>query len=533
MGEHERLIDDDIEHDDARGLPQPATDDELALEHDDQARADELAYMQLEHGALDLKPRLADEDDHAEAPGKTSAKSPLGAIRFADDATLASVANGTTALSKGAAGIHVIKVQRALAELGHLDGADVSGTLDDKTVAAIKKFQAHRGLTESGTLDAATMIALDGMFKNHAVEALRAASKKAPLAPKGKSYAKGSAPKELLEGTHKLTKAEKKAFADGISTEQVAGATGTLPKFKNKVGGETYEQRLEALLVKLIDRQLSWAKKDEAARSAGHVYDWGDINNVAQQSAAATDAIFGKYARGNPLQGTGPDANIKDAWETKEKQLAADPSLGDGWAEWRVEKLLTGNKAVKDLDKEHGAIQTRATEKAIVSRVRTKLATSRRDDLILIHKAWPAFASGGDVFIQRIQERDAGGKIDNAKGRDYMWKQFQTIIHEYIHTLEHEDHVKYRSRLDAQKGGFTLREGVTDYFTKVVYNNTVKTPTLRKAVEGPFHEPGVTHAVGDLTTYGESENAERAAGIVGFDNMAAAFFLGHTELIGG
>src|SRR5690606_13892102 len=105
--------------------------------------------------------------------------------------------------------------------------------------------------------------------------------------------------------------------------------------------------------------------------------------------------IFGKYARGNPLQGTGPNANIKDAWETKEKQLAADPSLGDGWAEWRVEKLLTGNKAVKDLDKEHGAIQTRATEKAIVSRVRTKLATSRRDDLILIHNAWPAFASGG------------------------------------------------------------------------------------------------------------------------------------------
>jgi hypothetical protein len=533
MGERERLRDDDLERDDARVLPQPANDDELAVERDDQARAGGLASLQLEHGTLNDEPRLAGED-HVEVGGTTTPTSLLGAIRFGHDAALADVASGKSTLNKGSAGIHVSKVQQALAELGLLDGAYVSGTVDDKTVDAIKQFQVRQGLTESGKVDAATMVALDGKFTGYAVEALRAKSKKASLAPKGTSYAKGSAPKELLDGTHKPTTAEKKAFADAISTEQVAGAFGgRLPTFKNEVGGETYEQRLEALVDRLIDSQLTWAKKDETTRSTGHVYQWGDIDKVAQQSADATDAIFGKYARGNALQGTGPDANIKDAWETKTKELTADPSLGDGWAQWRVEKLLTGSKQVKELDKEHGAIQTRATEKAIVDRVHAKLATSRKADLILIHKAWPAYASGTDVFIQRAQHRDAAGKIDNAKSRDYMWKQFQTIIHEYIHTLEHKDHVMYRRGLGQQKGGFTLREGVTDYFTKVVYNNTDKTPALRTAVEGPFHDAGVTHTVGNLTTYGESENAERGAGIVGFDNMAAAFFLGHTALLGG
>lgn len=114
-----------------------------------------------------------------------------------------------------------------------------------------------------------------------------------------------------------------------------------------------------------------------------------------------------------------------------------------------------------------------------------------------------------------------------------MWKQFQTIIHEYIHTLEHPEHVKYRETIDEAKGGFTLREGTTDYFTKIAYNNTDRSDTtLRKGVEGPFHDPKVTQKIPDLTTYRQSANAERAASVVGLKNMCAGFFLGRVDLIG-
>src|SRR4029079_17823545 len=39
----------------------------------------------------------------------------------------------------------------------------------------------------------------------------------------------------------------------------------------------------------------------------------------------------------------------------------------------------------------HGAIQSRAEEKAIVDASRTKSATARKAELVLIHKAWPAW----------------------------------------------------------------------------------------------------------------------------------------------
>ena len=69
-----------------------------------------------------------------------------------------------------------------------------------------------------------------------------------------------------------------------------------------------------------------------------------------------------------------------------------------------------------------------------------------------------------------------------------------------------------------------MREGTTDYFTKIAYNNAPITDVVRTAVEGPFHEKGITHPLPRLTTYREAANAEKVAGIVGLPNLCGAFF---------
>jgi hypothetical protein len=53
-----------------------------------------------------------------------------------------------------------------------------------------------------------------------------------------------------------------------------------------------------------------------------------------------------------------------------------------------------------------------------------------------------------------------------------------------------------------QQGSFILREGITDYFTKISYNNNTDRSDmkLRKAVESPYHEDGITHRPPDLHT---------------------------------
>jgi len=149
-----------------------------------------------------------------------------------------------------------------------------------------------------------------------------------------------------------------------------------------------------------------------------------------------------------------------------------------------------------------------------------------RTELIETHKGWPGYAGGGKIFIQRFKD------ADDEVNRWSMWNFYQTFIHEYIHTLEHADYTAYRSGLAAQKGGFTLREGTTDYFTKIVWNSIAIDDALRKKIEGPFHIATKKFAVQPVNTYKESQNAERLAGIVGLRNLAAAFFLGKVELIG-
>lgn len=540
--EERELLDEDVnweateeeegEESEGGSLPEPVSDEAQTEAGDDQARAGGMVDLQLEREFHSHDDHDHEDEDHTEGKGKGKGKVHLSSVRFSDDATLIKVARNKKVLEKGATGDHITKIQQALAELGHLDVADVTGTIDDKTVAAIKAFQTAKGLSDDGEVGKDTMRALDGAFGDYSVEAKRAMGKTPSTLPtKGTQYPVGSAPKELLEGTDKPTAGERTAFDKAISTEQVADASGKLPKFKKKKAKE-YERKLEKLVDSLIDNQLKWAKEMDTARTAGFVYDWGDVDKVAIESQKATDAVFGKYAVGNPLTATGIAPNIKDAWKNKEDELAADASVADGWAWWRVEKLITGNREVRKLDKKYGAIQSRPREAAIVDRVHTKLEASRRDDLILIHKAWPGYADEGEVFIQRIQKRDSAGNVDKAEGRNFMWDTFQTLIHEYIHTLEHDEHVAYRQGKTEQQGDKTLREGVTDYFTKIAYNATPITPALRKAVEGPFHETAVVHDIPPLGTYDEAINAERAAAIVGFDNMAAAFFLGEVELIG-
>jgi peptidoglycan hydrolase-like protein with peptidoglycan-binding domain len=466
------------------------------------------------------------------APTEAPSAGPLSSPRFAGDADLTAVAEGKKLLDAGATGIAVTKVQRALVELGQALGA--SGAIDADTQQALKAFQTSKGLAATGRVERATMLALDTAFVGYAVEGAALKALHPSTSPtEGTPYPVGAAPKELLAGTHLPTGDEKTAIADAISTEVKANpTTGKLPTFQETVKGQRYGDRIAAAVNSEVDAQLAVAKAAAAERKAGHLYDWGDVEKVAVESKHAADASFGSYATGKPLKATGIDAKIKDAWEFKEKELA-DPAEADSAAVWRVNKILAGDDEVSQIDAEHGAIQSRAAEKNIIDAVRAKIAAARRADLLLIHTWWPGFADRGTIYIQRIQKTNPKtGQVDKPIGRAYMWREFQTIIHEYIHTLEHPAHLKYRASLKQQQGGFVLREGTTDYFTKIAFNNAPITDAVRARVEGPFHEAGVTHPLPPLNTYRESMNAEKVAGIVGLPNLCGAFFLGQTELVG-
>lgn len=450
------------------------------------------------------------DDDHDEA-GPQAESDP---IRFDQDAILAQVKAGTLTLEIGSPNSSAItKIKQGLAEAGHLAVAEVSSVFDAATKTAVEAFQTSKGLTVNGKVDSATLLALEAVFNNdYQVE---------------RDILAGKTAANLDEGTRALTDEDRAAVSEALSTETRADpVTGLDPTFVPTIAAGNYYDRVKDTTERILLLQWERLGKGKEADHAdpAKLHDWSAIGNLAQESKKATDNTFGTYKVGPALE---PNVNIMDGWEDKERQMGVSSAAKDQAANWRVQKIIEGDPAVLAIDVEHGAKQSRAAEKTILDRIKAELVAAHYDKLIETHKGWPGYASGGKIFLQRFKSPD------DAKNRDFMWRNYRTIIHEYIHTLEHADHIAYRGGMDEKLGGKSLREGTTDYFTKIAWSKiNLGDATLRQAVEGPYHDPAVTHPIPPMGAYGEAVNVERMAAIVGFNNVASAFFLGKTELIG-
>jgi peptidoglycan hydrolase-like protein with peptidoglycan-binding domain len=438
------------------------------------------------------------------------------AVRFQDEPTLDEISDGKKVLKEKDVGEAVVRVTTALAELGHYTNSVIDEHFDPVLTTAVTKYQAAKllgGKVAAGAVDKPTFSELDQDFSSSfAVErSVIGKQKKA----------------DLSIGTQFIDPVERSASNRAISTELRANPiTGVLPTFKPTIPAGKYEARLRAVVEPIIVAEFNSMGKGKAAKHADpkNLYGSSTIDSLADQSKKSTDAVFGEYKQGPPLK---LGVNVFDAWTDKVNTLAAGGKAAeDDRADWRVTKILTGADNVATLDAEHGAIQSRPAEKAIVDKTKADMIAKHRSELLETDKGWPGFEDNNKVFMQLFK-----GPDDDAKRLD-MWKNYQMLIHEYIHSLEHADHIKYRETKSEQKGNKALREGTTDYFTKVVWSSVKVDAALRKAIEGPLNDPVKVTTIPALHAYSEANNAERLAGIVGVRNVAAAFFLGKVDLIG-
>ena len=325
-----------------------------------------------------------------------------------------------------------------------------------------------------------------------------------------------------------LNAAERKATARAISTDvSVDPVTGKVPKFVMLL---EYKKELRKIVETRIVQQYDRYGKGKAAAHTDKtkLYDWKHIEEIAEESQKAVDKVFAEYMVGKPKVALKQGVNVFDAWDKKIDLFAkGGKKYEDAQVNWRVNKILTGDEEVAALDAKHGAVQSRAKEKEIIDELRTDMISKYRAELIETHKGWGGFEDDGKVYIQLFM-----GGSDKAKKWD-MWRYYQTFIHEYMHALEHPDHINYRHPMTEQKGNKTLREGMADYFTKIVWSSITIDDALREKIEGKgLYDPADKFTIPPLNTYHESKNAERLAGIVGFRNVAVAFFTGKVEYIG-
>jgi hypothetical protein len=109
------------------------------------------------------------------------------------------------------------------------------------------------------------------------------------------------------------------------------------------------------------------------------------------------------------------------------------------------------------------------------------------------------------------------------------------MIHEYLHTITHENYEKFARSIDRSKGD-VLIEGGTSLFTDKVWNTIFPdeiraNAPLRLAVEGSA-QPFDAAAIPAITHYNQIAQARDIEAAVGEANMRDAYFLGHVELLG-
>jgi peptidoglycan hydrolase-like protein with peptidoglycan-binding domain len=217
-------------------------------------------------------------------------------------------------------------------------------------------------------------------------------------------------------------------------------------------------------------------------------------------------------------------------------------------ADWMAE---TGKDA-KTATRAHSFDKSRSQQERsfLDTHVLAPFVARHRAQIELMDRYLFATAFGGRVWMAPVIEAStdfpdtpgADGSPSPAERRA-RWGEWETLVHEYIHTLEHPGFS------DATRSRRIMTEGFCEMFTKEVLEQAIPAakadsdPELRKGVEGsmpdgrpfpgfqptlvPDYSPG---AYAEYLSHAEAVRDQLGAG--GRNAVRAAFFTGHVELIG-
>jgi hypothetical protein len=207
---------------------------------------------------------------------------------------------------------------------------------------------------------------------------------------------------------------------------------------------------------------------------------------------------------------------FRDLNDTHGVSPTFDPPNAAGKILNRVADELTNAKAVPDKDTELGEDDSKNVNPI------TKILRSDRN--------WSGMARGSEVFVNLFHSTEAD--VD----RSNRWKFFQTLIHEYLHTLSNIDYDTYAGSFggsDAVEHN-TLIEGMDSVLDEVVWAHVLprtKHPDLRRVVEGEVYSKLPPMEVPAPRRYPSYTEALALVEKVGIQNVYAAYFLGLVDRI--
>ncbi|GAA0984518.1 hypothetical protein GCM10009555_058400 [Acrocarpospora macrocephala] len=327
--------------------------------------------------------------------------------------------------------------------------------------------------------------------------------------------------------------------------------------FAKTLPGEhlSYEDKLRAAMPAVVDGYWNQMAKERQPADHGDpakLHTLSEMEDLAKVSKDETDEVFaGHYDKAlhPPLKADRPGrrASLHDLWAdtqaflthpatsfAEKRALAKALVLYFYSADDTVGELNRKHRAVPSFSPAGGPLNDAAVAQDKVARELTTTAAQVRR-LNEIDRGWDASANPATQDVNLQLFRPKGGV---AADQDFLWDMFQTLIHEYLHTLAHGDYRRFAERFGPGQAQNTLIEGMDSFLDEVVWARIrprVNDPGLRRKVEGPAYaaQPPIAVRHASRRRYSSFAEATRLVSIVGYRNVILAYFKGEIDKIGG
>jgi hypothetical protein len=346
--------------------------------------------------------------------------------------------------------------------------------------------------------------------------------------------------------------AQKTEIAKALKPDVKLASDGSELKFDSTdVGKQKYEDALRKLLPTMV--QSYWDQHVPGRGTVEHdkkakTHDLSEFERIGLASKKETDKVFGDYyvAKDHPelkADTKTTRGSIHDKFVDVGAELA---SMNDDQKREKARRMLIyffqSDDDIRSINRTFNASPSFDKDKKPLNDeaiILAKLAKefSTTDDQVkqlnAIERGWDASARAGQVSLQIFK------KSTPLKDRDFLWDMFQTIIHEYIHTLRAGEYSEFAKGFGTNSNEYnTLIEGVDSFLDEIVWENVaprVNDPELREAVEGPENaklEP-IKVLPASRRRYPSYTEAVKLVNVVGIRNLYAAYFQGDVKKIGG
>jgi hypothetical protein len=438
------------------------------------------------------------------------------------------------------------------AELSALSDADRNAAFEDLGNTRARLQNEVIDLTDKHAAETDPVKKADLLDKAMRIARLRQRYD-AILQPAFRGIATTEAAGVMLTKTHAPSATEKHDIATAL-VPQVGSSPGS-HTFVEQVHGETkkYGDKIKELMPTMVQRyynDMVVGKGSAEHADPSKVHQLAEFDSIANAAKDATDGIYSPYVLGThpafrsdqpPPVGRG---QLHDLFADTESELAAmGPAAKRGKARALLGYFFQNDDDIAAIDRQHEAaprfnehgVAVNAEAKILDKAANDWLATSAHvKQLNEIDRNWDASADPAthEVNLQIFKKDTA------EKDRWFLWDMFQTLIHEYIHTLADPLYVAFADRFGPGQENTTLIEGVDSLLTEIVWSKAkdrTADPGLRAQVEGPAYSglPFDASVIPPVYNrrYGSYAQAIKLVSVVGIRNLYAAYFMGRVDLI--